>query len=58
MNKELESFESRALIKELYQRGVPMKDVFGAYYELEEAADARTMDIEDAQLVGLVNGSV
>lgn len=47
---QLSKYGSENLIQELYRRGVSVKDIFGRYYEMEEAGNARTMDVEDAQL--------
>lgn len=50
---KLEDIDSAYLIEELYLRGVSIKDVFGRYYEFELSADARTMDVDDANYAGL-----
>lgn len=51
---ELGRFDNQMLITELYSRGVSIKDIFGRYYEFEAAGDGRTMDIEDAELAGVI----
>ena len=38
------------LVKELWERGVSVKDVFGYYYQWEAAEDGRKMTVEDAEL--------
>ena len=48
--RHIEKADSRILMKALYERGVKLKDIFGAYYELEAMADARTIDVEDTLL--------
>lgn len=51
---ELGHFDTQMLVTELYARGVSIKDIFGRYYEFEAAGDARTMDVEDAELAGVI----
>lgn len=48
--KVLKSADTRVIMQALYDRGVTIKEIFGAFYELEEAGNGRTMDVEDAQL--------
>lgn len=44
--------DSQLMIMELYQRGVTIRDIFGAYYEIEAANDGRSLTVEDAELSG------
>ena len=45
--------DSRALARELHSRGFSIKDIFGIYYELEEAHGSKVqLDVEDATLAG------
>lgn len=44
--------DTLGLVRALYDRGTTIKQIFGLYYEFEEAGNARTMDVEDAQLAG------
>lgn len=56
---ELSKYGNQQLITELYGRGVSIKDIFGRYLEFEVAGDARTMDVEDAQLaIGIGDRSI
>lgn len=48
----VEKVGSELLIKELYDRGVSVKDIFGRYYEFDEINSAQTLDVEDARLAG------
>ena len=52
VSNELENYDDRTLMKELYDRGVAVKEYFGVCIELEEAANARTMTVDDALLAG------
>lgn len=56
--KALKTADSSELIATLYNRGVSIKTIFGQYYEMEEADNARTMDVEDAVLAGAVDDGV
>lgn len=47
-----EKVDTRVLAKILYDRGVKIEDIFAVYYELEEAGNGRSMDVEDARLAG------
>ena len=47
-----EKVDTRVLAKILYDRGVKIEDIFAVYYELEEAGNGRSMDVEDAILAG------
>lgn len=51
---ELSKADTRLMAKELYERGVSIRDIFGIYYELEEAGNGRSMTVEDAELAGLL----
>ena len=48
----LEHVDTSLLIAEMYARGVPISHIFGLYYAMEEAGNARTMTVEDAILAG------
>lgn len=50
---EIAQADNVRLIKELYDRGVTIRDIFGRYYEFEEAGNGRTMTVEDVLLAGL-----
>lgn len=45
--------DNRNVIKTLYERGVSLQDIFAVYYELEEAANGRTITVEDADKMGV-----
>lgn len=45
----VEQLASRTLIRELYNRGVSIEAIFGAYYELEQMHNP--MQVRDAELV-------
>jgi hypothetical protein len=46
----LQQADTAVLCKTLYDRGVPLKNIFGHYYAFEEQANGRTIDIEDMLL--------
>lgn len=46
----LDNIDSQLLMMELYNRGVTIRDIFGAYYEMEETNNNRSMTVEDAEL--------
>lgn len=46
----LSQADTAVLCKTLYDRGVPLKNIFGHYYAFEEQANGRTIDIEDMLL--------
>lgn len=45
--------DNLTLIRELYERGVSIKDIFGRYFEFDAASDAQSLDVEDVRLAGL-----
>lgn len=47
---EISKIDSADLIHELYLRGITIRDIFGRYYEFDEAKTQMT--IEDTQLAG------
>lgn len=48
----LEHVDTSILVLELYMRGVPITNIFGRYYEFEQAVDGRTLTLEDAITAG------
>lgn len=53
MDEEKLSEDTRLQIKKLYDAGVTYKQIFGVYYELEEASNGRLMDVEDVKLADI-----
>ena len=41
------------LVNELWERGITIRDIFGKYYEREEAGHAHSLTVEDARLAGM-----